>query len=97
VGFFERDFERDHLAEKRNRTRMGQKIHCASVAVLKLQHNFFWFPTEKKGFQEDAQFCTILATDFLKIMTWEATKAPCQKKYLKIRFLSPPSVTLWLI
>jgi hypothetical protein len=28
VGFLERDFERDHLAEKRNRTKMGQKIHC---------------------------------------------------------------------
>jgi hypothetical protein len=25
VGFLERDFERDHLAEKSNR---GQKIHC---------------------------------------------------------------------
>jgi hypothetical protein len=29
VGFLERDFERDHLAEKSNRTKMGQKIHCA--------------------------------------------------------------------
>jgi hypothetical protein len=29
VGFLERDFERDHLAEKINRTKMGQKIHCA--------------------------------------------------------------------
>jgi hypothetical protein len=29
VGFLERDFERDHLAEKNNRTKMGQKIHCA--------------------------------------------------------------------
>jgi hypothetical protein len=28
VGFLERDFERDHLAEKKNRTKMGQKIHC---------------------------------------------------------------------
>jgi hypothetical protein len=28
VGFLERDFERDHLAEKSNRTKMGQKIHC---------------------------------------------------------------------
>jgi hypothetical protein len=25
VGFLERDFERDHLAEKSNRTKMGQK------------------------------------------------------------------------
>jgi hypothetical protein len=30
VGFLERDFERDHLAEKINRTKMGQKIHCAA-------------------------------------------------------------------
>jgi hypothetical protein len=29
VDFLERDFERDHLAEKSNRTKMGQKIHCA--------------------------------------------------------------------
>jgi hypothetical protein len=29
VGFLERIFERDHLAEKSNRTKMGQKIHCA--------------------------------------------------------------------
>jgi hypothetical protein len=29
VVFLERDFERDHLAEKSNRTKMGQKIHCA--------------------------------------------------------------------
>jgi hypothetical protein len=32
VGFLERDFERDHLAEKSNRTKMGQKIHCAVSA-----------------------------------------------------------------
>jgi hypothetical protein len=31
VGFLERDFERDHLAEKSNRTKMGQKIHCGLV------------------------------------------------------------------
>jgi hypothetical protein len=31
VGFLERDFERDHLAEKSNRTKMGQKIHCGVV------------------------------------------------------------------
>jgi hypothetical protein len=31
VGFLERDFERDHLAEKSNRTKMGQKIHCGPV------------------------------------------------------------------
>jgi hypothetical protein len=36
VGFLERDFERDHLAEKSNRTKMGQKIHCALVALFKL-------------------------------------------------------------
>jgi hypothetical protein len=29
VDFLKRDFERDHLAEKSNRTKMGQKIHCA--------------------------------------------------------------------
>jgi hypothetical protein len=29
VGFLERDFERDLLAEKRKRTKMGEKIHCA--------------------------------------------------------------------
>jgi hypothetical protein len=29
VGFLERDFESDHLAEKSNQTKMGQKIHCA--------------------------------------------------------------------
>jgi hypothetical protein len=29
VGFLERDFERDHLAEKSKWTQMGQKIHCA--------------------------------------------------------------------
>jgi hypothetical protein len=34
----------------------------------------------------------ILTKDFGKFMTWEATKAPCQKNYSKIRFLSPPSV-----
>jgi hypothetical protein len=28
VDFLERDFERDHLAEKSNWTKMGQKIHC---------------------------------------------------------------------
>jgi hypothetical protein len=32
VGFLERDFERDHLAEKSNRTKMGQKIHCGMEA-----------------------------------------------------------------
>jgi hypothetical protein len=34
VGFLERDFERDHLAEKSNRTKMGQKIHCEPVYFL---------------------------------------------------------------
>jgi hypothetical protein len=33
VGFLERDFERDHLAEKSNRTKMGQKIHCALIRL----------------------------------------------------------------
>jgi hypothetical protein len=28
VGFLDRDFEPDHLAEKSNRTKMGPKIHC---------------------------------------------------------------------
>jgi hypothetical protein len=31
MGFLGRDFKRDHLAEKSNRTKMGQKIHCATV------------------------------------------------------------------
>jgi hypothetical protein len=31
VGFLERDFERDHLVEKINRTKMGQKIHFALI------------------------------------------------------------------
>jgi hypothetical protein len=31
VGFLERDFERDQLAEKSYWTKMGQKIHCAYV------------------------------------------------------------------
>jgi hypothetical protein len=28
VGFLERDFERDHLAEKSYWTKMGPKMHC---------------------------------------------------------------------
>jgi hypothetical protein len=35
MGFLERDFERDHLAEKINRTKMGQKIHCAGWKKLR--------------------------------------------------------------
>jgi hypothetical protein len=35
VGFLERDFERDHLAEKNNWTKMGQKIHCALLGLHK--------------------------------------------------------------
>jgi hypothetical protein len=34
VGFLERDFELDHLAEKSNRTKKGQKIHCAVAEKL---------------------------------------------------------------
>jgi hypothetical protein len=34
VGFLERNFERDHLAEKSNRTKMGQKIHCGIGHLL---------------------------------------------------------------
>jgi hypothetical protein len=34
VGFLERDFERDHLAEKSNRTKMGQKIHCGFLGII---------------------------------------------------------------
>jgi hypothetical protein len=34
VGFLERDFERDHLAEKSNRTKMGPKIHCAFLSFF---------------------------------------------------------------
>jgi hypothetical protein len=37
VGFLERDFERNHLAEKSNRTKMGQKIHCGMVENLAVQ------------------------------------------------------------
>jgi hypothetical protein len=33
VDFLERDFERDHLAEKSNWTKLGQKIHCAMVLL----------------------------------------------------------------
>jgi hypothetical protein len=41
VGFLERDFEGDHLAEKRNRTKMGQKIHCAmSDSTIPKPNNF---------------------------------------------------------
>jgi hypothetical protein len=38
VVFLERDFERDHLAEKSNRTKIGQKIHCASAKCSKQVH-----------------------------------------------------------
>jgi hypothetical protein len=38
VDFLERDFERDHLAEKSNRTKMGQKIHCAMGTFLFRRH-----------------------------------------------------------
>jgi hypothetical protein len=34
VGFLERDFERGYLAEKSNRTKMGQKIHCAMAMYV---------------------------------------------------------------
>jgi hypothetical protein len=40
VGFLERDFERDHLAEKSNRTKMGPKIHCA-VVTFEAKISFF--------------------------------------------------------
>jgi hypothetical protein len=33
VGFVERDFERDHLAEKISWTKMGQKIHCVTDEI----------------------------------------------------------------
>jgi hypothetical protein len=46
VGLLERDFERDHLAEKSNRTKMGQKIHCAlgrdaQIAILQGQVSIY--------------------------------------------------------
>jgi hypothetical protein len=34
VGFLERDFERDHLAEKSNWTKIGKKIHCAKFIKI---------------------------------------------------------------
>jgi hypothetical protein len=36
VGFLERDFERDHLAEKSYRTKKGQKLHCELVLDTKI-------------------------------------------------------------
>jgi hypothetical protein len=34
VDFLERDFERDHLGEKSNRTKMGQKLQCALTSLF---------------------------------------------------------------
>jgi hypothetical protein len=34
MGFLEREFERDHLAEKSKWTKMGQKIHCAEFVEI---------------------------------------------------------------
>jgi hypothetical protein len=36
MGFLERDFERDHLAEKNNRTKMGQKTPALKKSFSKL-------------------------------------------------------------
>jgi hypothetical protein len=33
VAFLERDFERNHLAEKSYWTKMGQKIHCGAALL----------------------------------------------------------------
>jgi hypothetical protein len=41
VGFLERDFERDHLAEKSNRTKMGPKIHCPGSILVCSKVGFF--------------------------------------------------------
>jgi hypothetical protein len=41
VGFLERDFERDHLAEKSNWTKMGQKLHCALCCSSARQSHAF--------------------------------------------------------
>jgi hypothetical protein len=45
VGFLERDFERDHLAEKSNRTKMGQKIHCAMAGLKIFFSKMYFMPT----------------------------------------------------
>jgi hypothetical protein len=42
VVFLERDFERDHLAEKSNRTKMGHKIHCAMVRFYEVANILFF-------------------------------------------------------
>jgi hypothetical protein len=38
VGFLERDFDHDHLAEKSNWTKMGQKIHFILQNLLDRPH-----------------------------------------------------------
>jgi hypothetical protein len=53
VGFLERNFERDHLAEKSNWTKMGKKIHCA--VLLKVSKD------ESSGGND--RFCARLKTD----------------------------------
>jgi hypothetical protein len=52
VGFLKRDFERDHLAEKSNRTKMGQKIHCAAVR----KYAYFSHTSRKKNDIPTEQF-----------------------------------------
>jgi hypothetical protein len=52
VGFIERDFERDHLAEKSNRTKMGQKIHCACALLETNKHA----ESESEGFSKSEIF-----------------------------------------
>jgi hypothetical protein len=39
VGFLERDFESDHLAEKSYSTKKGQKIHCEVVIFIRVEKN----------------------------------------------------------
>jgi hypothetical protein len=45
MGFFERDFERDHLAEKSNRTKIGQKIHCAVAHFVPSRGTWYSVPS----------------------------------------------------
>jgi hypothetical protein len=47
VGFLEHDFERDHLAEKSNRTKMGQKIHCDALEGYISKDIYISYPIQK--------------------------------------------------
>jgi hypothetical protein len=63
VGFLERDFERDHLAEKNNRTKMGQKIHCA-VGAFKKRMN--WRSIHDIGLERDFHVMSTYKSSFLQ-------------------------------